>query len=638
MRHLPLLFLSLITVNSFSQNRKLDSLSSFIQHYPVDDTVKVNALNELSSEYLWTDYYLMLENADRALILSHQLNYSKGKAVANNLKGFCYWAFGDNELAIKVALEAAALTEAPGILAESYMVLSRAYFDLGEKEKAKEYVDAAEKMALQAKNWDQLAGVYNWIGVIYFVDRRQDSALHFYNKALQISEEHSVAKINFPRIISNIGECYLDRNPELAISYFKKALLLAKETGNKTAETSISGIMGHTLFKAGDYAGADNYFQESLQLSRKLKLRRVIRHTYEGLVKLRLQEGRTTEAIEYMRSYYEVRDSLLSTSKTRQIVELEAKYELETKEQAIKLLEQEKKIQMIWRNVMLSGVLLTSIAAILIYLLQRSRTRKAKQLLKVQQMLNDKLTEINKLNSRFFTNVSHEFRTPLTLILAPIEEIQKSKSLSDDEQKLLTLAKRNGNRLLDLINQLLDLAKLEAGKMNLQVRYGDMEQFLLIIASSFESLAEQKHIQFVKNISLRETHVLFDQDKLEKIITNLLANAFKFTAVNGSVSFIASGDDKALHIKVIDTGKGISETDQQHVFSPFYQSKQAESEGNRIGTGIGLSMVNELVKLYRGTISLKSKLEVGTSFTVSIPLREEEFSSAEIVDADLQLS
>ncbi len=236
------------------------------------------------------------------------------------------------------------------------------------------------------------------------------------------------------------------------------------------------------------------------------------------------------------------------------------------------------------------------------------------------------LKEMDRVKSSFFANISHEFRTPLTLILAPLEQELQNKSAADKNS--LLLMKRNANRLLELVNQLLDLSKLEAGKMEMNLEQGDIGSFLNVLASSFDSWAQVKEIRFVNKIELTNTEVWFDRDKMEKIVTNLLSNAFKFTPVKGTVTFNAAIHKKeirnVLHLSVSDTGKGIPPEEQEKVFSSFYQTKQTV-EGNEGGTGLGLSLVKELVKLYGGSISLKSSADNGTEFTIEIPIDETAF-------------
>ncbi|MCF2505553.1 response regulator [Dyadobacter sp. CY107] len=253
----------------------------------------------------------------------------------------------------------------------------------------------------------------------------------------------------------------------------------------------------------------------------------------------------------------------------------------------------------------------------------RERTEKIMQ-------QTEELKEMDRMKSRFFASISHEFRTPLTLILAPLEEELSQKPPA--EQSRLLMMKRYANRLLELVNQLLNLSKLEAGKMELQVQKGDLYQFLNILSSSFDSLAQHKGIVFEKNIALPVAAFWFDPDKLEKIIINLLSNAFKFTPEGGFVTFAANIEENAseqiLHIVVSDTGKGIGQDEQEQVFESFYQARQTV-ENQDGGTGLGLALVRELVRLHKGSIELQSELGKGSVFSIEIPIDKEAYEAGQ---------
>jgi signal transduction histidine kinase/DNA-binding response OmpR family regulator len=622
-----------IASTSFRKN-ELDSLNTFLKNYSPDDTIKVNALNELSRNFQWRDFHLSLAHADSALRLAQRLGYVNGVATANNLKGFCFWAFGDNDLAIKVALEASGLLEQQqsSALAESYVVLSRSYADLRESEKAWDYVRRATEVAEQTKDPALLLGIYNWTGVLHIVANNNDSALFYFTKSLEIARHNPVPRIELARIISNIGECHLKRNYQLAFLYFEKALDVARDTGNKTAEASILSIMGHAMLDRGKYAQADEYLQASLDLSKNIGLRRVLRFVYDGLVDLRVKQGRAEEGVAYLKKYIGVRDSLYGASKTRQVLELDARHEIDKKVQAIRLLEQESRIQAIWRNFLIGGLVLLLIFSYMIFRLQRSRARKANELLELQQMHNEKLTEVDKMKTQFFANISHEFRTPLSLILAPLEEELKKRAARNADTELLQLMRRNANRLLELVNQLLDLSKLEAGKMELRLKRSNFNAFMRVLATSFESWAQQKSINFVTTIDVPSEPLWFDQDKIEKIATNLLANAFKFTPAGGSVTLhvqLIKEPERRIAISISDTGKGIPLEEQNQIFLPFYQVKKT-SEFYQPGTGLGLSLVRELVRLYGGTISLSSEPDKGTTIDVHVPEDEKSFQPGQL--------
>ena len=272
------------------------------------------------------------------------------------------------------------------------------------------------------------------------------------------------------------------------------------------------------------------------------------------------------------------------------------------------------------------GLFVVVLAFLIIYLLQRSHNKKIGSFSKIQKSLILKLQETDHLKSKFFANISHEFRTPLSLILAPVEEKLLSGNLINADKESFTLIRRSANRLLSLINQLLDLSKLEAGKMELRVQKGNLKTFIAELAASFDSLADHREIRFLKCFAADFEESWYDRDKLEKIINNLLSNAFKFTSPGGTVELTVSrlSGSEELNLRVADTGKGIPPEDLPNIFSPFYQSKYIADDGQP-GTGLGLSLVHELVKLYGGRISLESNINVGTAFFVTLPITENRF-------------
>jgi len=363
------------------------TLPAYPQRELAVDTTQISQLLDLSAKDKWVDAYRCLSYADQALKQSQEIDYRKGIASALNLKGFCYWTFGDNDLAIQSALEALAIARSekfPRVEAESYYILARGYMDLRENDKAHESIVKAESLAKEGSDWTQVCSIYNLKGVIFYSGRKYDSALYFYNQAYEIVKAKQVDPINLPRILSNIGEIYGRENPVLAFRYFTEALDLAKKTGNKIAEASITSIIGHSYLDGKDLKKAESNLQAALELARTLGLRRVMRHAYGGLVDIRLAQGKGDEAVVYLQRYYAVRDSLLNTSKVRQIVELEAKHELELREKNIQLLENEKRIDTIWKNILLALTALVVVAAVAIIRWQRFRYRKNRELLNLE--------------------------------------------------------------------------------------------------------------------------------------------------------------------------------------------------------------------------------------------------------------
>jgi signal transduction histidine kinase/DNA-binding NarL/FixJ family response regulator len=238
-----------------------------------------------------------------------------------------------------------------------------------------------------------------------------------------------------------------------------------------------------------------------------------------------------------------------------------------------------------------------------------------------------KLQELDRLKANFFTNLSHEFRTPLTLILGPAEKI--SSQTSSNVIKDSEVIKRNSQRLLQLVNQLLDLSRLEAGKMKLEVSEQNIIQLLKGSFLSFASLAERKKITFKLNTTEENLDVYIDEDKVEKVINNLLSNAFKFTQEGGIIELKVSKDEEYVNISIQDTGVGIPKEKISKIFDRFYQvdgTHKREYEG----TGIGLALSKELIELHKGKIGVESVEGKGTTITISIPLGKKHFKTEEI--------
>ena len=251
-----------------------------------------------------------------------------------------------------------------------------------------------------------------------------------------------------------------------------------------------------------------------------------------------------------------------------------------------------------------------------------------------------KLKEMDNLKSRFFANISHEFRTPLTLILGPIEK-WRGKVIEGDFQKDLGMMERNSRRLLELINQLLDLSKIEAGKMELKASRVNIVQFTNALIRSFQSAAESRSIEltFAPKDGLFELYA--DRDKLDKILTNLLSNALKFTPDRGRVNVgIKRGAEPSstgpgggwIDIEVSDTGIGIPKSEIDHLFSRFYRVERSRTHIQE-GTGIGLALARELAELHRGLILVRSQVGEGTVFTVRLPLGKRHLKPEEIVES-----
>ena len=282
--------------------------------------------------------------------------------------------------------------------------------------------------------------------------------------------------------------------------------------------------------------------------------------------------------------------------------------------------------------VLIAGALLYSI-----YSYDRKRTA-LKHSLRMKDFEARKMHEVDQMKSNFFANISHEFRTPLTLILGPLERPEVLLENNEHAQSTLSMMRRNGLRLLQLINQLLDLSRMDAGKMSVQVCTQDLVKLARPLVMSFLSLAERRNIRLTFKPEEDEIVGYTDRDKFEKILTNLLSNAFKFTRDGGEITVTArikhGSAPRTAEVLVTDTGIGVEPENLGKIFDRFYQvnSQPTREQG---GTGIGLALTKELVEILRGSITAQSTPGRGSTFTVCLPLGKEQWSASEIVTDEI---
>jgi len=259
---------------------------------------------------------------------------------------------------------------------------------------------------------------------------------------------------------------------------------------------------------------------------------------------------------------------------------------------------------------------------------------KAKLALEQERREAERLHELDMLKIKFLTNLSHEFRTPISLIMAPTDKLLAEH---EDEQTTgqLAVIRRNARRLLNLVNQLLDFRKLEEEELKLNLREGEINSFIRDVVDSFRDLSESRGIALNINAPSEKLFVRFDHDKIERILFNILSNAFKFTLPGGTVSVdisaypMSRNDKTMLEFKISDTGIGIEPDKRYLIFERFYQGNHNIGKVNP-GSGIGLSITKEFVEMHDGTINVESEIGKGSVFSILIPL--EIFADSSIVD------
>lgn len=330
------------------------------------------------------------------------------------------------------------------------------------------------------------------------------------------------------------------------------------------------------------------------------------------LADLNKKNSRFQEALLAKEKLFKLQDSIKNISVFEQIKEIETRYQTEKKEQEIALLKAEKEVGIYQRFVLLGIAVLAGLGGVFFFILWRNR-----------QQTTQKLKELDRAKSRFFANISHEFRTPLTLITAPLEQYLERPSASPEEVKDFSMMRTNANRILQLVDQLMDLSRLESGHFKLQVREENPGIMVKGIAESFTYLATKKNIDFHIQVPDTGFHWL-DRDVWEKILANLLSNAFKFTPKEGKVSLEMRIHSNYCILSCSNSLERKPTHNPSSLFDRFY------SEDTSRGSGVGLALVRELVLLSKGTVGAIYLNENTLCFRVQLPVGRNSFTSEEL--------
>lgn len=429
-----------------------------------------------------------------------------------------------------------------------------------------------------------------------------------------------------------------------ALDIHHRGLALAKKMNyNKGASLSHLYI---SKLQYGQRRLTDALFHanQSLQYAEQTGIVLNIKEAAEFLGKLYETSGDPAQALQYFRYSTVMKDSLFNEKNRWSMIGQQIQYDYDKKE-AIAL--REKKVQQIILIAFAILLFLTAIYAALVFRNLRIKERQNKIIEQQNQELekrnrqivensrviqaqSEKLQRLDEIKSRFFTNISHEFRTPLTLVLGPLDDLIAGKE-KGNVLPYYHMIRRNTQRLLHLINQLLDLSQLEHSEMKLEIRCEDMVGFLRNNFFAFESLAHQYRIR-LQFKTVPETALLyFDRHKMEQVIANLLSNALKFTPEGGEISLTVAMDEAFLKIEVADSGQGIPADQLPYVFDRFYQGSAAGRKGSQ-GSGIGLALTKELIELHHGRIEVESEVDTGTQFSIFLPMGANHFRPEEIVE------
>jgi len=474
--------------------------------------------------------------------------------------------------------------------------------------------------AIDHKNQDMEGVVVSLlnIGVVHQKTGAFKTAIVYFDSALVLARE-SKFRVDESILLGNIGTALKSQHKlDDALKYLFSALEIKMEIKRYGSAAHTCNNICETYLELNDPAVARKFALQAISLSTDVDINQQ-RVSYSLLAECDYRLGNFKNAYDHLQQADALKDSIFSTETAASMNELEVKYQTEKKEEEIHALVRDKEAAEFRRNAYVIAGVMVSFFLLLLYNRQRLKSRKNKELL-------EKEIEIDRMKSRFFANISHEFRTPLTLILGPLDDLLSTIE-QVDIKKQLKVIQRNAHRLLSLVNQLLDLSKIESGKLRMNISTSDIIPVIKGVSMSFHSIAEQKDIALELDVPAGPVEMDYDREKLETILVNLLSNAFKFTPHHGRISIhcgIYNGERAVvgrgvLRIVVSDNGKGIPQEDLGFIFNRFYQSEMNQLLQHE-GSGIGLALTKELVELHQGCISAKSALGVGTDITIELPM------------------
>lgn len=534
-------------------------------------------------------------------------------ALAFNDYGYAYGLNGQLTEKANCLFKALEIYEAmprsnPGELAIVYNNLSMVFYELGQIDKAVQYGEKSIEYRKQDGNLEKLALGYCNLSQLYRSLNPQKSE-EYQNLCVEYSEKTGNQDRMVHAYITSALMASDAENREQAIAFEQKAIAILEKDQNDLGMLAkrylALGMHFKALHKSPEQTAM--YLNKALQLSKSVRDKSVISETYNQLSDFYQSQHNFREAFNSQKNYYRYRDSIITETTNSTIADLETKYETTKKEKEIDsltaqnaLAQQQKKNQ---RQLFLGLLGLGLIVGAFLLYAYRNKLKTA-----------EKLKELDNLKSRFFANISHEFRTPLTLIKSPLQNLKQWET-DAVRNKQLGMIEQHSDRMLALVDQLLELSKLDSGSMRLLFQKSDLTAFLESLVEPFQQRAMENGLRFSKAITVPETDHFFDKDVLEKIVSNLLSNAVKYCPEHGFINFRSEIKDQQLLIMVANPTQ-LQNKDISKLFVRFHQEQNTSQ-----GVGIGLALVKELLSLYKGHIQASVAKGVLT-FEVRLPLDE----------------
>ena len=608
-----------------------------------NDSLKCEKLIDASEYYKFQNVDTLLLIANDLIKTAEKLNSNRFLETGYSIKSLGLKFKGEFGMATDYAQKALDINSRSGTKINKAKILLN-YADLLRQQKQYDICEKYHREGIDISKSENdstlLARYYINTGLMFADMGKLDSAFQYYNQGIVITNKFKdlrktgiTARLNLSALASK------QKN-------YKEMIRLADEVykygvqENDADHISLGAInVSSGYLGLEQYDKALEYIRYAEDAAQKYNSPQNLLYALGTASDIYAEKGDYKSALEKALSYIGLKDSLRTALYDRNLMEMTTKYELKEKENllaehTITIQKQATRQRVL---LLISIILLLSVTLIFQYLKRKQELKRknaeveaerARMAAQLEHIEVEKLREMDQVKSNFFANISHEFRTPLTLIISPIEQMLSGYS-GPDYKKYLGNMLLNAQRLLNLVNQLLDLSKLESGKLALTVSSGDLPQFIRAVAGSFESLAQKKQIDYKIETEPLADQAWFDHDVLEKILTNLISNAFKFTDDGGEIAVKLIRKNDEVQIIVKDNGGGIKSEHLDNLFERFTHSTSSVLQE---GSGIGLALTKELTLHHKGSIYVQSQVGIGSEFVITLNVNKNNYAPTEIVD------
>ena len=572
--------------------------------------------------------------AVQALELANNLDYQTGIAGANKTLGALFMTFGDHDVALDYlfnSLEINQLLDNDKEIAHVMNIIASVHVMQENYERAAEYFTEAIRKMEEIGETDLLAMSLMNLGVSHYYMGDFEQALINYERTRSLSEREVEDARMHMIAITNIGNVLIELDDyESAEEYLTQALEFFRENNYRVNLSGTYLYLSKLYHRTGRFDEALRHAQSGRNTALEIDQSQYILEAYERLALIYEEMGDYQTAHHYFKSFHNQQKEVLNSERSAQINRMQIQFEVEQKDREIDLLNKEAALReaelaqkQLWQNIFIAGFILFVFIAVLLSR-YNSQKKKANRLLNQRseeiKKKNEQLVQMNEEKNEFLGIAAHDLRSPLASIVG-FTELLKNTNGNDRELKdeYVNMIKKSSDRMLTLINNLLDVNAIESGFSNQKLASVNLHEILPKVADSFRKTAQNKNILLHTDFDNQNAPADVDKDHFWSVMENLISNAIKFSPEGANVTVSTELTNDRIDIMVEDSGPGISKEDQKHLFKRFNRLSNRPT-GNESSNGLGLFIVKNLTEAMGGIVRCKSTPGEGTLFIVSFPM------------------